>query len=329
MKGKSILMLAVALGCGLVAMIGVQQVLSGDKKEEATTKPVLVAVEEIPPGVEIMDSMVTFKDMPVDAVPADAVTLPEQYHNRGLRVRTFPGTPILQAMLGEEGVFHVASDIPPGMRVASIAVSAEKAVSGFINPGDRVDIQVTYKKRVGTKTVERTKTVLQYIQVFAIDKTREMTEQDSESIYKHLSVLVDPQQANLLRLAESKGELHLTLRNPGDEEDTSVTDVTDADLDEAFAALRGDKEDEIDGDGDGEHNLRDIVQQQTQDEPADTDVEPEEQEEEEPPTWTMVIYHGGEKTVEEIPLPNPNPDQPDATTTEPNQDPQEPKPAAS
>mgnify|MGYP002623092961 FL=1 len=187
MKGKSILMLAVALGCGLVAMIGVQQVLSGDKKEEVKqTTPVLVAVQEISPGIEIEDSMVTFKEMPLDMVPADAVISPDQYVNRALRTRAFPGTPIVQAMLGEEGVFSASNEIPTGMRVAAISVTAKTAVAGFVNPHDRVDIQVTYKRRIAGKTVERTKTLLEYIEVFAVDKQRDLVDSDTESIYKNI-----------------------------------------------------------------------------------------------------------------------------------------------
>ncbi len=325
MKGKSILMLAVALGCGLVAMIGVQQVLSGDKKEEQTTKPVLVAVEEISPGLELMDSMVTFKEMPLEMIPPDAVTMPEQYTNRALRVRAFPGTPILQAMLGDEGVFNVSSDIPSGMRVAAIAVSAEKAVSGFINPRDRVDIQVTFKRRDGNKTVERTKVVLQYIEVFAVDKDREMAEEDHEGIYKHISVLVTPQQANLLRLAESKGELHLTLRHPDDSENTDVADVTDSELDEQFAALMGEKEENPNFEGEaGGGDLRSFLQNQGQPEPVI--IEPQEPVEIIPETWTMVIYHNGEKTVEEIPLATPT--QAEPSSSQPIIPPLEPQPAA-
>jgi pilus assembly protein CpaB len=48
MKIKSVMMLVIAVGCGLVAMLGVQQVLnSGDKKVEVKTANVLVTIAEI------------------------------------------------------------------------------------------------------------------------------------------------------------------------------------------------------------------------------------------------------------------------------------------
>src|ERR1700733_1505866 len=44
MKMKSLVLLAMAIGCGLVAMLGVRQVLSGDKGPAVDTVKVLLAV---------------------------------------------------------------------------------------------------------------------------------------------------------------------------------------------------------------------------------------------------------------------------------------------
>ncbi|TWU09101.1 hypothetical protein CA54_43410 [Symmachiella macrocystis] len=325
MKGKSIVMLAVALGCGLVAMIGVQQVLSGDKKEAAKkTMPVLIALEEISPGIEIEDSMVTFKEMPMDMMPTDAVTSADQYVNRGLRTRAFPGTPIVQAMLGEEGVFSASNEIPSGMRVAAISVTAKTAVAGFVNPHDRVDIQVTYKRRLKGVTTERTKTVLEYIEVFAVDKQRDMIDNESESIYKNISVLVTPEQVNLLRLAESKGDLNFSLRHKDDDTQEQVADIDDEYFDAKVRALFGEDDiapedadyvnPELTGD---QQDIRNSINEEIDEEPVTEPI----------PTWTIVIYHDGEKTVEDVPLSDPNAiDNIDVEPTEPQGT--EPEPAA-
>ena len=50
-KFKSVVLLAVAVGCGLVAMLGVQQVLSDNSSEdEKQMATVLVAIADISPG---------------------------------------------------------------------------------------------------------------------------------------------------------------------------------------------------------------------------------------------------------------------------------------
>ena len=55
MKMKSLVLLAMAIGCGLVAMLGVQQVLSGDKRPQVETGKVLVAATSIMPGRPLDD----------------------------------------------------------------------------------------------------------------------------------------------------------------------------------------------------------------------------------------------------------------------------------
>lgn len=311
MKGKSIVMLAVALGCGLVAMLGVQQVLSGKNKgqEETKTGQVLVAVQAISAGVPIDDAMVTFKEMPLEMIQPDSVTKPEEYVDRGLRVRAFPGTTILRAMLTEPGEFSVSNDIPSGMRVQAIAVDATSAVSGFVKPGDRVDIQVTYKKRTKGESVTRTKTVLEYIQVFAADKNREMDNDDSEGIYKNITVLVTPEQGNILRLAANMGDLHLSLRHPDDIVETDIDDFTSKMLDDQ-GTLAGD-----DGQPTGDQKqaaisdaerMRKLINEESIEEPkvAEKKTEPAEKkvEPKKIPTWTIIVYAGDEKIVHEIPL---------------------------
>ena len=61
MKMKSLVLLAMAIGCGFVAMLGVRQVLSGDKKPVETAK-VLEAVTNIMPGVPLDDTNVVLKE---------------------------------------------------------------------------------------------------------------------------------------------------------------------------------------------------------------------------------------------------------------------------
>ena len=53
MKSKSLVLLAVAAGCGLVAMLGVQQMLSGSKQPAQVKIRILIAKADIDPGVPL------------------------------------------------------------------------------------------------------------------------------------------------------------------------------------------------------------------------------------------------------------------------------------
>ena len=47
MRPKSLILLAMALGCGLVASIGISQVLDGQKQVSVETVPIYVALTNI------------------------------------------------------------------------------------------------------------------------------------------------------------------------------------------------------------------------------------------------------------------------------------------
>ncbi|MBR9802354.1 hypothetical protein GYB59_11990, partial [bacterium] len=52
MKMKTLLVLAFAVGCGLIAMVGVQQMIAQQSnKDQNQTVEVLVAAQDISPGV--------------------------------------------------------------------------------------------------------------------------------------------------------------------------------------------------------------------------------------------------------------------------------------
>ncbi|MEX0715424.1 MAG: Flp pilus assembly protein CpaB [Planctomycetaceae bacterium] len=222
MKFKSVLLLAVAVGCGLVAMLGVRQVLSGPT--EKTTESVLVAKLEIQAGVPLDETNVGFKDMPIDLIPEGAVTSWEDITDRALRQGAFPDDVITVAKLGEKGYGNASSKIPKGWRVVTVPVDLTKTHSGLILPGDRVDLQLTYKSNNlgsgGRMTpLTHTKTFLEFIEVFATDSVRSMEKTvDSEIKSKNISLLVTPEQANLVQLAQSEGQVNLILRNKDDKD---------------------------------------------------------------------------------------------------------------
>jgi pilus assembly protein CpaB len=130
MKFKSVVLLAVAIGCGLVAMLGVQQVMSGDKSAETKMIKALVAIEEIAPGLPLDETNVAFKELPEDLVPSGAVTKKEQFEERALKRGAFPGDVITKAKLDENLI--ASYEIPEGMRVVTVSVNLTKTHSGLM-----------------------------------------------------------------------------------------------------------------------------------------------------------------------------------------------------
>jgi pilus assembly protein CpaB len=306
MKMKTVVLLAMALGCGLVAMLGVQQILSGEQVPQDTV-PVLIAKQEIPPGVFIDPSQVVFEQRARETVPEGAVTEAAQYDQRALKVRAYPGDIILQAKLGEKGVSGASASIPKGMRLFTIPVNMTSVHSGMIRPGDRVDVLMTFKGALtpGQPQLTKAKTVLEFIEVFAIDRIREGEgggDSSKGTKIDNLTLLVTPEQADVLMVAKGMGgELHMALRNA--EDDGKGKDrVLDSRMFEDLKALTGVEKDPP----------KEVVKAAEPDKPKSTDFkaflnkqEPASLPAPPPPpeVWVMEIYEGETLRLEEIKLP--------------------------
>ena len=103
MKPKQMMLFAVAIGCGLVAMLGAQQILSGNKSDEPEKVKILVAKTDIDPGIPLDKMNVGFKEWPKDSIPEGAITKEEEFADHALRHRVSASFPILLAELGPKG----------------------------------------------------------------------------------------------------------------------------------------------------------------------------------------------------------------------------------
>ena len=104
-----------------------------------------------------------------------------------------------------------ATRIPPGMRVVTVSVEQTTSHTGMLTPGNRIDVMLTYMARTDDGVDRNTRTVLQFIEVFAVD--RPISE---ERTTRNVSVLVTPRQARILLLAQARGNIHLALRSSQD-----------------------------------------------------------------------------------------------------------------
>lgn len=310
MKMKSLMMLMVAMGCGLVAMLGVKKVLEGNQAQAQDTVKVLVAVTPLMPGEPLdISKNVTFKEWPKDLVPPGGVTQLEQIKNRAMKVQVEPGEVCLLSKLGEPGVYSASSEIPEGMRIQTVKVDPTMTHSGLMMPGDHVDVLVTYSmlNPKTRKPVNKTKLVLELIKVFATDNIRASAavsnnQGQADTTAKHVSLLVTPEQAKYLTLAQKKGDLHLTLRPKGDMSLTNSDKLDEFMFDEDMG-LSGDGEETRladTGGGDVSSFLEEVEEEPTvveRKEETPEEVVPEK------PQWKITIFKGEEKVEEFVELP--------------------------
>lgn len=233
MKNKSLMLLLVAAGCGLVAMLGVQQMLSGGKPVSKTR--ILVAKTEVEAGIQLDQTNVGFKEWPVDAIPEGAIRTAEEFAERALKHRAVPGQPILTSELGQKGEYGLGIKIPPEMRIVSLPVTATMTHSGLLRPGNFVDVSAVIETpmRGGGKRTE-VKPVLQCIEVFAVGSWVVGSEESKTKAVdvKNVSFLVFPLQGQLLQLAnkQSNNNLQFALRSGSDKNLVNLRDLSNESL---------------------------------------------------------------------------------------------------
>jgi pilus assembly protein CpaB len=221
MRPKSLLLIAIALGCGLVASIGISQVIEkkGDGSNDGPkTSQVLVAKLDVTVNEVLTPELVVIEEWPVDKIPEGALSSADDLNGRRARQPLYSGEPILEKKIISGFGEAFARKIAKGFRVVSVKVSMNIAVSGLILPGDRVDVMVFLKK---SREIDRTsaKTILSDVTVFAINDriSRDPDGEESAMMAKTVSLLVKPDQAEKLMLAEELGTIRLSLRRTDDD----------------------------------------------------------------------------------------------------------------
>jgi pilus assembly protein CpaB len=124
------------------------------------------------------------------------------------------GEPISDAKIvspGSRG--FLAAVLHPGMRAISVPVTATSGISGFIFPGDEVDILITHQLTGHDEAQHRAaETVLQDVRVIGIDQ--KLDSKSGEPLVAHTATLeVTPKQSEMIAVAAEIGKLSLSLRS--------------------------------------------------------------------------------------------------------------------
>jgi pilus assembly protein CpaB len=115
--------------------------------------------------------------------------------------------------------------IPPGMRAIGVKVNDVIGVAGFVTPGSRVDLVVTIRGEGGNGMA---RTVASNVEVLT-EGTRQQQvnpeaqeKQDATSV---VTLLVTPDDAERIALAQAEGQIMLVLRNGQDTAPTTTAGV--------------------------------------------------------------------------------------------------------
>jgi pilus assembly protein CpaB len=190
----------------------------------APAKSVLVARTEIRRGQIMKPEDLSWQVWPEGGLDKSYVVLgtrtPESFAGWVARNPISAGEPLTETKIiapGNRG--FLAAVLRPGMRAISVPVTITSGISGFIFPGDQVDLMITHQIPTGTvggnsggyehKAAE---TVLHDVRVIAIDQRLES--KSGEAVVAHTATLeVTPKQTEMIAVAGEIGKLSLSLRS--------------------------------------------------------------------------------------------------------------------
>jgi pilus assembly protein CpaB len=204
-----------------------QQVQQQPVIQEVKTERVYVARKSIPVGTVIDASMIDTQPWPQHLLLSQFIVVGDDALVEGRVARSAfqSREPFIKDKLANPNdPSLIAAALDEGMRLVTISVDAVSGLSGFVAPGDRVDVLLTreIEKESGGESADRsyravareklTQTLASNIKVLAVDQRAGAEGSGRISIPSTVSLEVSPEEAHRVALGAEAGVLSLLLR---------------------------------------------------------------------------------------------------------------------
>jgi pilus assembly protein CpaB len=226
MKPKTLILMVVAIVCGLAASYMTSRVIADRSNQETEEKvTVLVAKQNLPMATHITEPEKLFEEKsftkgeePKKAI-RELAQLKDKFLNKPLSAEQF----VTPDDIDDKAGMGLSALMTQGMRAVGIKVSAEDVAGGFVQPRCRVDIMSVIQRN---ENETYAKVILQDILVLAVDQMASRPEDKMATLPSTVTVEVTPEQAEKLGLAMQLGRIKLTLRATGDDKRVTTRGVT-------------------------------------------------------------------------------------------------------
>lgn len=232
------------LGAMLALLVGggVYTYVSGTEADANGGGPrttVVVAAQDIPARARIEAAQLQRKELPAEAVLADAARSEDQLVGKFTLgpVRTGEQLLIPHVSAVQSGS-DLAGLVRPGMRAMAFGVSDASAAGGLVSPGDHVDVIAVFDDEKAAMVIASdlevlaVSTALLGTQPPARDPKE--TNKSPTSVNATVTVAVAADVAPRIAIGEVLGSLRVAVRRTGDD---SVGPVSTADLKQLLGAL--------------------------------------------------------------------------------------------
>jgi pilus assembly protein CpaB len=222
LKGKTPLFIALGLGllAGIIAWSAIKKKES-DVRRGWNLVPVVVASADIPEGTVITFDMINQRSVPEQFVTSSVVKPDSATYVVGQKVLVAlqQGDPLLWSQFETtKAAERLSTKVQKKVRAITIESKPTTSVGGWIRPNDHVDVIGTFRDPQTDENVAVT--LLQNVIVLATGKVTGTTNvnliPEHQREYSNITLMVIPEEAEILTLASELGNLTLSLRNEED-----------------------------------------------------------------------------------------------------------------
>ena len=222
LKGKAPLIVAIVLFViGFGVSFSAIQKQKNDVRKGWNLVPVVVSAVDISEGTVVTMEMISQRSIPEQFVTSSVVKPDSASYivNQKVLVALQAGDPLLWSQFETtKAAERLSTKVQKKARAITIEAKSTTAVGGWVRPNDHVDIIGSFKDPQTNQPVAVT--LMQNVMVLATGKLTGTTNinlvPQNERTYGNVSLMLLPEEAEMLVLAQQLGGLTFTLRNEDD-----------------------------------------------------------------------------------------------------------------
>jgi pilus assembly protein CpaB len=225
---RTLIVLAVAVIAATAASYSVYRAVLGMPAHtvEVATRNAVVAKKGLPVGTLLTRDSVKVVQWPEKTPVTGGFADMAEVVDRGLVSAVVENEPITESKLAPKSAgAGLPPTITPGMRAIAVRVNEVIGVAGFVGPGTHVDVMTIISR---TKDEPMSRVVVSNVQVLAAGTRTDLEEgKEGKAIRSTVvTLMVSPLDAERIALAQTEGQIMLTLRHPLDVDQPETTGVT-------------------------------------------------------------------------------------------------------
>lgn len=196
--------------------------------QQAEAVPVVVAAVDIDWGTKLAPEMLKTAPYLSQSLPKGHFTKLDDIKGRILIAPLKANDPVSEHKLAPVTIETggVAAVLKAGKR--AVAVKGDKVIglSGLVNPGNRVDVLVTFDESKNNNKQSKTKLVLENIFILATGTQIQKNEKGEPAPVDVYTLEVTPEESEKLALAATEGKIQLALRSLLDSDSVITEGIT-------------------------------------------------------------------------------------------------------